>query len=70
MSTEEWQVSETLTRTSARQYHYIIPSFLQLLKHLKETGRSFTLVFRTFGQDLPEVLDCQPVSSPPLQLRC
>jgi hypothetical protein len=55
MSTEEWQASETSAHTSARQYHYIIPSFLRLLKHLKETGRSFTLVFRTFGQDLPEV---------------
>jgi hypothetical protein len=40
----------------APQYHYILPSFLHLLKHLKESGLyTFTLVFRTFGQDLPHV---------------
>ncbi|ELR15527.1 uncharacterized protein ACA1_163650 [Acanthamoeba castellanii str. Neff] len=40
----------------APQYHYILPSFLHLLKHLKESGLyTFTLVFRTFGQDLPHL---------------
>jgi hypothetical protein len=41
--------------TDVPQYHYILPSFFQLLKYLKENDYSFTLVFRTFGQDLPHV---------------
>lgn len=35
----------------------IIPSFFQLLLFLKHSKRSFTLCFRTFGEDLQRVLD-------------
>ncbi|KAL6076129.1 DM10 domain-containing protein [Balamuthia mandrillaris] len=38
-----------------QRYHVIVPSFYRLLRHLKETERSFTLVFRTFGEDLPKL---------------
>merc|ERR1739838_846867 len=35
----------------------LIPSFLDLLVHLKRSGRSFTLCFRTFGEDLASVAE-------------
>ncbi|KAL6120118.1 uncharacterized protein ACO6RY_04541 [Pungitius sinensis] len=37
-------------------YHWILPSFFQLLKDLTQEGREFAVVFRTFGSDLPRVL--------------
>lgn len=39
-----------------RLYHWIIPSFFQLLKDLAAEGREFAILFRTFGTDLPRVL--------------
>lgn len=39
-----------------RLYHWILPSFFQLLKDLTHEGREFAVVFRTFGSDLPRVL--------------
>jgi hypothetical protein len=35
---------------------FIIPAFFELLLHLKATHRSFSLVFRTFGKELNEVV--------------
>ncbi|XP_034392604.1 uncharacterized protein si:dkey-32e6.3 [Cyclopterus lumpus] len=37
-------------------YHWILPSFFQLLKDLVQDGREFAVVFRTFGSDLSRVL--------------
>jgi len=37
------------------RFTFIIPAFFQLLIHLKELGRSFSLVFRTFGNELKQV---------------
>ncbi|KAJ8265224.1 hypothetical protein COCON_G00143230 [Conger conger] len=37
-------------------YHWILPSFFQLLQDLVEQGTEFAIVFRTFGTDLPHVL--------------
>ncbi|XP_036960427.1 uncharacterized protein si:dkey-32e6.3 [Acanthopagrus latus] len=37
-------------------YHWILPSFFQLLKDLVQEGRDFAILFRTFGSDLPRVL--------------
>ncbi|XP_034028055.1 uncharacterized protein si:dkey-32e6.3 [Thalassophryne amazonica] len=37
-------------------YHWILPSFFQLLKDLVQEGRQFSVLFRTFGMDLPRVL--------------
>ncbi|XP_076596182.1 uncharacterized protein LOC143326496 [Chaetodon auriga] len=39
-----------------RLYHWILPSFFQLLRDLVQEGREFAIVFRTFGIDLPRVL--------------
>ncbi|KAG7235211.1 hypothetical protein INR49_030614 [Caranx melampygus] len=39
-----------------RLYHWILPSFFQLLKDLAQEGREFAILFRTFGVDLPRVL--------------
>ncbi|KAM7410827.1 hypothetical protein PAMA_020996 [Pampus argenteus] len=39
-----------------RLYHWILPSFFQLLKDLVQEGREFAVLFRTFGSDLPRVL--------------
>ncbi|KAL2104130.1 hypothetical protein ACEWY4_000998 [Coilia grayii] len=37
-------------------YHWILPSFFQLLLDLASQGRDFAVLFRTFGTDLPRVL--------------
>ncbi|KAG9269607.1 hypothetical protein AMEX_G16656 [Astyanax mexicanus] len=37
-------------------YHWILPSFFQLLQDLASQGLEFSIVFRTFGTDLPRVL--------------
>ena len=34
----------------------LIPAFFELLLHLQRAGRAFLLVFRTFGEDLPEIV--------------
>lgn len=39
-----------------RLYHWILPSFFQLLKDLVQEGREFAVVFRTFGSDLARTL--------------
>ncbi|XP_041802317.1 uncharacterized protein si:dkey-32e6.3 [Chelmon rostratus] len=39
-----------------RLYHWILPSFFQLLRDLVQEGREFAILFRTFGTDLPRVL--------------
>ncbi|CAN9515880.1 unnamed protein product [Ophioblennius macclurei] len=39
-----------------RLYHWILPSFFQLLRDLRQEGVEFAVVFRTFGTDLPRVL--------------
>ncbi|XP_022061673.2 uncharacterized protein si:dkey-32e6.3 [Acanthochromis polyacanthus] len=39
-----------------RLYHWILPSFFQLLRDLVQEGREFAVAFRTFGADLPRVL--------------
>ncbi|XP_072223762.1 uncharacterized protein [Leuresthes tenuis] len=39
-----------------RRYHWILPSFFQLLRDLAQEGREFAVLFRTFGSDLPRVL--------------
>lgn len=39
-----------------RLYHWILPSFFQLLRDLVREGRDFAVLFRTFGTDLPRVL--------------
>ncbi|XP_058499225.1 uncharacterized protein LOC131468715 isoform X2 [Solea solea] len=37
-------------------YHWIVPSFFQLLKDLTQEGQDFAVLFRTFGTDLPRAL--------------
>ncbi|KAJ0064492.1 hypothetical protein NL108_008642, partial [Boleophthalmus pectinirostris] len=39
-----------------RLYHWILPSFFQLLLDLSAQNFDFAVVFRTFGSDLPRVL--------------
>lgn len=39
-----------------RLYHWILPSFFQLLQDLATRGGEFTIIFRTFGTDLPRLL--------------
>lgn len=37
-------------------YHWILPSFFQMLQDLASQGVEFAVLFRTFGTDLPRVL--------------
>ncbi|XP_065605458.1 uncharacterized protein LOC136056969 [Cyrtonyx montezumae] len=39
-----------------KHYHFILPSFFRLLEALRWDGRDFTIIFRTFGTDLPHTL--------------
>eukprot|EP00698_Gefionella_okellyi_P010868 TRINITY_DN2852_c0_g1_i3.p1 TRINITY_DN2852_c0_g1~~TRINITY_DN2852_c0_g1_i3.p1 ORF type:complete len:307 (+),score=72.21 TRINITY_DN2852_c0_g1_i3:499-1419(+) len=39
------------------QYRFVVPSFFHLLRHLRQTGRDFSIVFRSFGSDLEQVSD-------------
>lgn len=39
-----------------QRYHWVLPSFFQLLRDLVTQEADFTIVFRTFGTDLPRVL--------------
>lgn len=38
-------------------YHWILPSFFQMLQDLSSQGVEFSILFRTFGTDLPRVLN-------------
>ncbi|XP_059190010.1 uncharacterized protein si:dkey-32e6.3 [Centropristis striata] len=46
----------TVKGEGGRLYHWILPSFFQLLKDLVQEGREFAIIFRSFGTDLPRVL--------------
>ena len=35
----------------------LLPSFLRLLRELKQRGRTFSVCFRTFGKDLPKIVE-------------
>ena len=36
---------------------FLLPSFLELVRHLEEEGRDYAIVFRTFGTDTKEVAE-------------
>ncbi|KAM9656738.1 uncharacterized protein ACIBXB_008983 [Morphnus guianensis] len=40
----------------SKRYHLILPAFFRLLDTLHREGRTFSVVFRTFGTDLPRAL--------------
>lgn len=40
-----------------KHYHWILPSFFQMLQDLASQGVEFSILFRTFGTDLPRVLN-------------
>ena len=46
----------SVTGEDGRLYHWILPSFFQLLQDLVSQEEDFCLLFRTFGSDLPRVL--------------
>jgi len=39
------------------KYHFILPSFFECLIALKKRTQPFQLIFRTFGDDLPEIIN-------------
>jgi hypothetical protein len=41
---------------SPTRFHFILPSFFRMAQALHADGRRFSIVFRTFGVDLPEIL--------------
>ncbi|XP_076015406.1 uncharacterized protein LOC143007820 [Genypterus blacodes] len=47
----------TVRGEDGRLYHWILPSFFQLLRDLVQEGWDFAILFRTFGTDLPRVLN-------------
>uniref|UniRef100_A0A673CQI6 Si:dkey-32e6.3 n=1 Tax=Sphaeramia orbicularis TaxID=375764 RepID=A0A673CQI6_9TELE len=51
-----WPEGLSVKGEDGQLYHWILPSFFQLLKDLVQEGREFAVLFRTFGTDLPRVL--------------
>lgn len=47
----------TVHGNDGRVYHYLLPAFLQLIEHMRLSGREFCVVVRTFGRDAPHILD-------------
>lgn len=37
------------------KYHFILPSFFNLILHLEREKRSFSIILRTFGQDIHQI---------------
>ncbi|XP_018431610.1 PREDICTED: uncharacterized protein LOC108804394 [Nanorana parkeri] len=56
----QWQgeADDTFTQSGedGKLYHWILPSFFHLLSTLHQQGRHFSVILRTFGSDLPLVL--------------
>ncbi|XP_034151575.1 uncharacterized protein si:dkey-32e6.3 isoform X2 [Esox lucius] len=52
----QWDKELAVKGEDGQLYHWILPSFFQLLKDLVAEGRDFAILFRTFGSDLPRVL--------------
>jgi hypothetical protein len=48
---------QRLSLSKGPGFHYIIPSFFKTIKTLEARGQSFSIVFRTFGDDLPDVME-------------
>lgn len=46
----------TMKGKSGERYHYILPAFFRLLRHLWRTSRDFAVVLRTYGLDAENVL--------------
>ena len=38
-----------------QQQHFILPSFFELILHLVQTKRTFSIIFRTFGDDIEKL---------------
>ena len=38
------------------KYHYLLPSVFQVIQHLQDTKRDFSIVIRTYGSDAPNIL--------------
>lgn len=45
-----------VTGEDGKAYHSILPSFFHLLESLRQEGRDFSVILRTFGTDLPRAL--------------
>ncbi|KAM6470546.1 uncharacterized protein PHA67_019666 isoform 1-T1 [Liasis olivaceus] len=56
----EWQGQPhpwlSIKGEQTRHYHLVLPAFFYLLESLHREGREFAVIFRTFGTDLPQVL--------------
>lgn len=46
----------TQTGENGKGYNWILPSFFHLIEKLHQEGRQFSVILRTFGTDLPPVL--------------
>lgn len=57
MAPQAKELVEKLQMPDGKGAVFIIPAFFELLVHLKRTGRSFTIVFRTFGEDLKDIVE-------------
>lgn len=42
--------------SQGKGFHYIIPAFFKTIETLEARGQPFSIVFRTFGDDLRDVM--------------
>ncbi len=59
----EWEHSLTdlkltLTGKEGKLYHYMLPAFFKLIQYLHDSKRDFSVIFRTYGMDAANVLQC------------
>lgn len=47
----------TMPGSKDKHYHYILPAAYNLVQHLSETGRDFSIIIRTYGLDCENVLE-------------
>jgi hypothetical protein len=55
-SKEEIEILDDLKDNFVDGNHYIMPGFFRMLMTLQKQKRNFTVIFRTFGEDLPKIV--------------
>lgn len=48
--------SDQQSATRPEEYHFIVPAFFRLIQYLQQEKAKFSIIFRTFGSDIPDVI--------------
>jgi hypothetical protein len=53
---EEIEIIEDLRDNFEDGNYYIVPGFFRMLMTLQKQKRNFSIIFRTYGEDLPKIV--------------